>query len=68
MLAGNGDHFSILLRFLGLLVGVVGLVVVLYGFRVARVNFCQFTSRVLEDFQNDGGFGRISRILIFQKF
>ena len=39
MLAGNGDHFCILLQFLGLLVGVVGLIAVVHGFRVARVNF-----------------------------
>ena len=39
MLAGSDDHFSIFLQFLGLLVGVVGLVEVVHGFRVARVNF-----------------------------
>ena len=50
MLADNGDHFSILLQFLGLLVGVVGLVEVVHGFRVARVNFPQFT-----------GFGRFPK-------
>ena len=50
MLAGNDDHFSIFLRFLGLLVGVVGLVEVVHGFRVARVNFPQFT-----------GFGRFPK-------
>ena len=47
---------------------VVGLVEVVHGFIVARVNFLQFTSRVLVDFQNDGGFGKFLRILIFQKF
>ena len=34
MLAGNRDNFSIVLQFLGLLVEVVGLVQVVYGFRV----------------------------------
>ena len=59
MLAGNRDHFIILLPFLGLLVEVVGLVEVAHGFRVARVNIL---------LQNDVGFLRFSRILIFQKF
>ena len=39
MLAGNRDHFSIVLPFLGLLVEIVGLEEVVHGFRVARVNF-----------------------------
>jgi len=59
MLAGNRDQFIILLPFLGLLVEVVGLVAVAHGFRVARVNIL---------LQNDVGFLRFSRILIFQKF
>ena len=45
MLAGNGDYFSIFV-----ILRLVGLVEVVHGFRVARVNFPQFT-----------GFGRFPK-------